>query len=375
MNRITQFRRRQTILSWVIGISTFLAVLLAGSAQATASATDYIGGNASTFSSGAGGWSNSSDYSGVCIPQTLGITCPAVSGSFEASGGFGGDGDGFIRSSENGTSLTSLLSSSSTTWTSPAFVYNGAGGGTTPDSLQFGLKVRSAMGALLALGADATYRVDAVNKSGADDVNLVDRTSIGPATGWESAPAVRLGKNALVIGDRYQFVIKTTVGGLAAVLPAGHVDYDNAVLTATGNPSGGGPGGGGPGGGPTGGGSGTEIAPPKVIPNGVAYLYRNRLFVRVRCPHRFKPTCHIKSSVKTRKKNGKQLSRRVRLSVKAHTFKRKSFKIKPKFRAKVKRLSKLKRRTVWLALKVKSKRGKKKGTVHHHLRVIHRVRK
>jgi len=345
-----------------------LAMMAAGAGRASAADATYIGGNGSTFASGAGGWTNSTGYDGLCLPPLRGVTCVSISGSHGTSGGADGAGDGFLRTSEGGTSLTSLLATSTNTWTSPSFVYEGAGGGTTPASLEFAMKKRSEMGQLLQLGAEARYSVTALNQSGGGNVKLVNPTSVGTNPDWSSASARTLGKSALKIGDHYRFAITTTVSGLAAVLPAGTVDYDDVVLTASSSSTG------GPGGGSDGG-PGTEIAPPKVIPAGTAYLYRNRLFVRVRCPKKFKPVCHIRAGVLSRKKKGKHLTRNVRLNVKAHTFKRKGLKIRPGFRKRVRKLATSKRRTVWLNLHVKSKRGKKKGLVRHHLRVIHRVRK
>lgn len=360
--------RPAAVLPLLAATLACLALAAIGAGRASAADAVYIGGNGSTFAAGAGGWTNSTSYDGLCLPPLRGVTCVSISGSHETSGGADGAGDGFLRTSESGTSLTSLLATSTNTWMSPSFVYDGAGGGTTPAGLEFAMKKRSEMGQLLDLGAEATYSVTAVNQSGGGDVKLVNPTSVGSNPEWSSAAARILGKNALRIGDHYRFAITTTVSGLAAVLPSGTVDYDDVVLTASSSSTG------GPGGGADGG-PGTEIAPPKVIPAGRAYLYRNRLYVRIRCPRKFKPACHIRAGVLSRKKKGKHLTRNVRLNVKAHTFKRKGLKVRPKFRKQVRKLSKLKRRTVWLNLHVKSKRGKKKGLVRHHLRVIHRVRK
>lgn len=345
-----------------------LAILVTGPGRASAADVTYIGGNGSTFSSGGGGWTNSTSYDGLCLQPLRGVTCVALSGSHETGGGTGGSSDGFIRTSEGGTSLTSLLATSTNTWISPSFAYDGAGGETTPAGLEFEMKKRSDMGGLLALGAEATYSVTAVNQSGGTDVTLVRTTPVGINPEWTSAPARNLGRNALATGDRYRFAITTSISGLAAVLPSGAVDYDDVALTARSSGGSGGPGG-SPGGG------GAEIAPPKVIPAGVAYLYRNRLYVRIRCPKKFKPACHIKAGVSNRRKKGRHMTGKVRLNVKAHTFKRKALKVKPRFRKRIRKMSTLRRRTVWLNLHVRSKLGRKKGLVRHHLRVIHRVAK
>ncbi|MGA7435755.1 MAG: hypothetical protein WBW44_09070 [Solirubrobacterales bacterium] len=327
-----------------------------------ASSTEYIGGNASTFATTNGGWQSSEQYEGLCIQA---LTCPTVGGTYFASGGAQGAADGYIRTTSGPTTLAALLSKSIQKWQSPAFVYNGING-DIPASLSIGLKKRSGFAALLSLGASADVSVRALNQSGGPDRTLIESMSVGNSNVWQKVPEVALVPGSLTVGHSYRLEIETSVGGLAAVLPGGHVDYDDVVLSAADKS---GEGGGGNGGN---GNSGSVKPPPKVIPAGVGYFYKNKLFVRVKCPKRFKPRCRVNAVALTKKKRGKVMTKKVRANVKRGKFVRKGLRVKPKFRAKVQKLAKVKRKTLVLRMKVRSKRGKKKATVFHRLRVIQR---
>lgn len=357
-------------------LSIMLALLLAGlvlvPATSGAASTTYVGGNSSTFANSQGGWQTSSEYAGLCIQ---GLTCPTITGEFVATDGAGGASDGFIRTSSGATTLAALLSASTQIWRSPEFTYNGING-KIPAALTFDLSKRSGYSSLLALGADAEFSVTAVNKSGGPDRVLVDQQSVGTDDAWKKIPSVPLVPGSLDIGSKYQIEIRTSIGGLAAVLPAGNIDYDDVNLTAADENGGGGGGGNGGGGGGNGGGggggNGSVLPPPKVIPPGVGYLYKNKLFVRVKCPAKFKPRCKINAVALTKKKRGKAMTKNARATVKSKRFVRKGLQVKPKFRAKVKKLAKVKRKSLVVRLKIKSAKGKKKGTVFNKLRVIER---
>lgn len=357
--------------------ATILALLLAGlalvPATSGAASTTYAGGNATTFATSQGGWQSNENYEGLCIQ---GVTCPTVGGQYVSSGGASGDSDGYIQSTSSGTTLAALLSTTTQIWRSPPFTYNGIGG-KIPAALLFNMSKRSGYQDLLALGADATFSVTAVNQSGGPDRVLLPEQTVGTDSTWQTIAEVPLNPGSLDLGDRYVIEIRTSIGSLAAVLPAGSVDYDNVALVAADadGPGGGGNGGGGNGGGNGGGGNGaggSVLPPPRVIPPGVAYLYKNKLFIRVKCPKRFKPRCKVNAVALTKKKRGKVVTKNVRTSVKSKRFVRKGLQVKPKFRAKVRKLAKVKRKTLTVRLKIRSKKGKKKGTVFNKLRVIER---
>lgn len=348
-----------------------LAILFAGIAtspsSSMASSTEYPGGHAGSFANSGGGWQSTGEYSGLCIQS---VTCPKVTGSYESAGGEQGDGDGHIRTTAGPTTLAALLSGSDHKWHSPQFTYNGIGG-QTPASLSLNLSRRSGFSSLLSLGGTVEYSVTALNRSGGADRVLIEPTPVGNTDTWAKVPEASVIPGSMKVGDDYVLEIKTSIGGLATVLPGGHVDYDNVVLTAAdrfGSGPGNGPGGGGPGTGA----AGPVLPPPKVIPAGIAYLYKNRLFIRVKCPKRFKPRCRVNAVALTRKKRGKVMTKNIRATVRKGKFIRKGLQVKPKFRARVRKLAKVRKKTVVVRLKIRSKGGKKKGTTFNRLRVIER---
>lgn len=138
-----------------------LALVLGTAAAAVADTSDYHPTQESRdFATSAGGWAGSETYATVvCV---TGVTCPAVTSDHEAAGGAGGVGDGFLRSRV--TALTSLLTTTTITWESPTFSYNGANG-AAPDSVSFSMDRRVNAGALLAVLSDADYSVLLVDQT------------------------------------------------------------------------------------------------------------------------------------------------------------------------------------------------------------------
>lgn len=341
------------------GLIAGVAVMLAGPALAGADTT-YPGGNATTFAQSDGGWVFEDSYAGVCVP---GVTCPKLSGERRDSDGAGGPGDGYLELKSGPITVATLLSTSTGTWTSPEFTYRGAGG-QAPDSLQFSMSVRSGLQALLNLGATAGYTVSAISSSGGSDVTLIEAGGTESADAW-SAVNQGLDRGALAIGAKYRIRISYSVGGLAAVLPSGKLDFDDVAITAA--RSSGGNGG-------NGGGNGATKPPPAVIPPGKAFYHNGKLFLRVKCPKRFRPVCRIKAFVVTKRRHGKLITRRVNVRVKRGKFKRKALVVKPKFRKRMLKLSKVNQKTVFLKMKIRSKKIRKKKNrkarvVFHHLKV------
>lgn len=110
--------------------------------------------------------------------------------------------------------------------------------------------------------------------------------------------------------------------------------------------------------------------PPSVIPDGVGYLYTNRLFLRIRCPQGFKPTCNVAAQALTKKTRGKAMTKIARKSVKRGTWKKAGLLIKKQYRKKFEKFAKTpNKRTVTVRLRVRSKKGKRKGDVFYRLRV------
>lgn len=74
--------------TWALtAVGAILAMILVLVPAAQAATKEYVGGNATNFASGPGGWSSAEDYDGLCIQ---GVTCPSMGGSFRPNGGSGG---------------------------------------------------------------------------------------------------------------------------------------------------------------------------------------------------------------------------------------------------------------------------------------------
>jgi len=259
--------------------------------------------------------------------------------------------------------------------TSPKIVYNGVNGAVA-DSLSFGMKYRLPE----ASSTEAYFKVDAINEADHSTVSLVQETRLNFGSNqWMFAPANVLDPGALTIGQEY--VIAVTVS-VTDVSKGGYVQFDDARLTATGDggggsnpgdsdPGGSNPGGTNPGGSNPGGSNpGGALPPPKVIPAGIAYLYGNRLFLRIRCPKGYAPECKTTAAALTRKKRGKAMTARTRITVKRGTWKRGALLVRQAFRKQIERFAKTpNRRTLTVRLQVRSKAGKKKGTVFYRLKV------
>ena len=102
---------------FIAGILATLALWLAGSAilpaASGAASTTYAGGESTTFAASQGGWQSSENYAGLCVQN---ITCPQIGGSYQSSGGTGGDGDGYIQTTSGQTTVAALLSASTQIW-------------------------------------------------------------------------------------------------------------------------------------------------------------------------------------------------------------------------------------------------------------------
>lgn len=332
-----------------------------------ASAATYPGGNASTFATGDGGWTSQAQYGGLCVP---GLTCPQLTGSFVPDGGAGGSSDGYISMDSGTTTLAALLSTSSLTWTSPAFTYNGVNGADA-EKVDLSVAVNPGVSQLLNLGADVavTARVVPAAGQGAGQI-AIDNVSPGTTTGWRTLNGT-LSANSLDPGKQYRIELVASIGGLAAVLPAGSIGFDDVSIIASrsGDNGGGGNGGGGNGG------NGAALPPPAVIPPGKAFLYKNRLFIRLQCPRAFKPRCAIRAVALTKKRRGKALTPVRRANIRSGRVIRKVLGVKPKFRKRVRQMAKAKRRNLIVRVKIRSKRGKKHVQRFHKLRVIVRTRR
>lgn len=279
---------RRTLATMVVAGASIL-----GSSPAFAGAdtsTDYHpNAGAREFASSAAGWTGSSSSGGLCVPVLL---CPAVTNSYQGSGGASGGGDGYLR-----TRLASLLgaaSDSSGIWTSPAFTYRGAGG-EKPDSLTLTLKHRAKVDTLLGVaGNSADYSVQVLEGASGDARAAVpvNRESLVDGSKWVGSSPVRVNPDNLTLGGTYRIrIISRFVSGVS-VIPGATADYDNVLLRAVHvtPPSNGQNGQNG-----HDAGSGLSIQEVRAIIEkglpGSAVVSGNRIFIRLRCPSRVKGRC------------------------------------------------------------------------------------
>ncbi|MGH2952814.1 MAG: hypothetical protein ACRDK9_02180 [Solirubrobacterales bacterium] len=250
------------------------------------------------FSTSAGGWTGSTDSTGLCIAP---LTCPTITNSFVASGGTFGDGDGFLRTEASG--LAEAAGTSQGIWTSPAFTYNGAAG-QPPTDIVLSLASKSDLAALLSVASGLNGSIELVDvTAGGVASRLVNEAPISHTSTWTRVPLVVINPGQLVIGRDYQIRIITELDYTADVLPSGSVDYDDVIMIALRDGAGDGNGG-GPGGGVGG------------IGGGVGVFDGRNLFLKLKCLGVKKNgKCRVRATALTSKK-GKRLTFPIQRKVK-----------------------------------------------------------
>ena len=178
----------------VTAVAAAIAISVGTASVAAAVTTDYHPTPVSRdFSTSVGGWTHDTDQT-LCVPL---VTCPVVSNTHQGTNGAGGNGDGFIRTAVG--SVAGVLSSTTATWSSPTFTYNGAGG-EVPDTVSFTMDRRVDAGALLTLLSGAHYEV-VLDKTGGAAGDLVLKTGvITDQQAWKSLTAVPVTPGSLTIG-------------------------------------------------------------------------------------------------------------------------------------------------------------------------------
>jgi hypothetical protein len=297
-------------------VASLMLVLPASAGAATSkyppssAARGFVGGTA--------GWTSSSANEGICLPPVL---CAGVTNSYQGSGGT--DGGGFIRSAYLGVAgATAVGGTTSGTWESPSFTYEGAGG-EAAGAVNFSLDRRSSVDQLLGLdGNSAEYTVRLVDLSeGGEATTLIAPTTLAGADSWTSVSRGSIPPQSLASGHSYRIQITSIYITGTAVVASGNADYDNVVLTASDGSSGGGKGGeGGRGKGKGGSRSGalTEQRLLELLRQatpGTAVLNDSgkRLFVRVNCPRRIGHACRTTAQGLLRKHRPATLKQAVRL--------------------------------------------------------------
>lgn len=214
-------------------VAVGLLFAIAASPSIAATSNYHPTAQARDFAGGAGGWTTAPNVtSGACL--VLGIaTCPSATGTHSSADG------GHLRTSF-GVVLGGLGGSTTSSWLSPWFTYNGAGG-SAPDSLEVSLRQRVTLSDVLGLGGTSASYSAALERQGGGEVALQATTAITTTPGWATVTPAAPQPGALEIGGVYRFRISTTLTSpLVALSATGTVDYDDIVLTAT-TPGSGGP--------------------------------------------------------------------------------------------------------------------------------------
>jgi hypothetical protein len=305
------------------------------------------------FVGGAAGWTSSSSNEGTCLPPVL---CASVTNSYQGSGGT--DGGGFIRSSYLGVAgATAVGGTTSGTWESPAFTYEGAGG-ETASAVGFSLDRRSNVDQLLGLaGNSAEYTVRLLDLSeGGEATTLIAPATLAGADSWTGVSRGSISPQSLTPGHSYRIQITSTYTTGTAVVASGNADYDNVVLTASdGGSTGKGSGGGkGKGQGKGGNGSGAlteqrllELLRQATPGSAVVTEGGKRLLVRVNCPRKIGHACRttaqgllnkhrpatLKQTVRLRRGKSKLVALRVKPAVRQRLNARKRLLVRQKVHA------------------------------------------
>ena len=120
------------------------------------------------------------------------------------------------------TTLASLVNTTTATWSSPTFTYDGVGG-MTPDTVSFTIDRRVNAAALLALLSDAAYRVELDNVGGPTGARSWPRARSTNQPTWTALSAVDVDPATLTIGATYQFRVVTELTSLRRGSDRGHV--------------------------------------------------------------------------------------------------------------------------------------------------------
>jgi hypothetical protein len=312
-------------------IAAAAALLVAPSGANAASSVYAPDQGARTFASGQAGWTESSESDGTCVELVL---CPQITNSYEAGGG--ADEDGFIRTKVG--SITGAGGTSTGTWASPSFVYEG-NGGVRPASLDLSLARRSDVADLLRVDDNtATFSVKLVSVSSpADTVTVIDERSLAGADDWSRIRDVSIEPGQLTIGDKYRIEIATTYRTGVTVVPGGSSDYDDVVMRAKGvaDTSGGAgtTGGNGTNGG-NGNGGGSALAGSGVAGGAATLTGSGRLQVKVRCSRKANGACHEKLTGLLTRRSGK-LGKSRKVNLKSGKSRVVSLKVKPNLQSKL----------------------------------------
>ncbi len=211
-------------------ISPLLVAGLAPASAAADGATIYPPDlNARSFVTSDGGWEKASESSGLCLE---GLTCPAVSSGFVATGGTLGASDGYIATGITG--LAGIGSEVRGVLRSPAFTYEGVEG-RKPTGLALSVNHLARIeSGLSVVGNSAGYVVELVDVSaGGKGTRVIDAPLMKADQSWTAGAPASIPPRALTLGHRYfvRIVIRFTSG--AEAFESGQVGYDDVELVAS----------------------------------------------------------------------------------------------------------------------------------------------
>ncbi|HEU4943905.1 MAG TPA: hypothetical protein VFT10_01960 [Solirubrobacterales bacterium] len=342
--------------------ASMASFLLALPAVAGAASSKYPPDSAARgFNGSQAGWTSSTGTDGACLAPLL---CASVTNSFEAAGG--ADGGGFIRSAYTGVAgVTAVGGTTTGTWESPPFTYDGAEGGEAT-AVSFSFDRRASVDQLLAVaGNSAEYTVRLIDVSdGGEASTVIPSTTLAGANSWTEVTHGSIDPESLTAGHDYRIQIASSYRTGTTVLVSGSADYDNVVLRASDGTSGKGKGGKGKGK------AGAlseqrlgellrQAAPGTAVLSGSG----KRLFVRVKCSRKIGHACRTTAQGLLQMRRPATRKRTVRLrSGKSRLV---ALPVKPKAREQV-----AKRKSLLVRQKVRA--GKVTATVLKSRRLIHR---
>ena len=100
-----------------------------------------------------------------------------------------------------------------------------------------------------------------------------------------------------------------------------------------------------------------EPLPGRRTPTGsIATFDGEVLYIRLKCPARFKPKCRSTAVPMTRKRNGRAMARKALVITRSNRYKLVSFVIRPAFRARVEAMTFVDRKRLVVRQKIRSKR-------------------
>jgi hypothetical protein len=205
-----------------------LAVLPASAHAVDATSEYHPDLDARSFVTSVGGWTESSSETGLCVPVA---SCPEITNEWVASGGTGGASDGHLRTSI--ADLLGVAGESQGIWTSPPFVYSGAGG-QPPTRVELTISRRTDISAFLsAIDNEADYTVELVDDTaGGVALRVIDQAPLSTTVGWTRSPLMSINPSDLTLGNSYRLRVISRFDYGAEVVSGGDADYDDVILRA-----------------------------------------------------------------------------------------------------------------------------------------------